>query len=61
MEIAAGETVIFEGVRVRFDDNDPAYMTLDGRPCQAARITYLEGDKEGLGDLVPRPALTRAE
>jgi hypothetical protein len=57
MELTAGDTVLYQGTLARFDANDSAYMEIDGRPVQAARITYLAGDKEGLGDLVPRGAL----
>ena len=53
--------LLYQGTLARFDANDPAYMEIDGRPVQAARITYLAGDKEGLGDLVPRMALEAAE
>jgi hypothetical protein len=60
MELKARDKVLFEGVLARFEANDPTFMQLNGRPVQAARITYLEGDKEGLSELVPRSALEAA-
>jgi hypothetical protein len=60
-ELAPGIECRYKGVLVRFSEyerNSP--ILRDGQLLQACRITYLEGNKEGTGDVVAAADVTPA-
>jgi hypothetical protein len=60
-ELAPGQQCRYNGVLARFGEIERDSPILrEGQLLQACRITYLEGDKEGTGDLVAAADVTAA-